>query len=87
MKSNPDIRELFNVLADRDMQAVLMAHDDIARKSFEPLQQPPEETEHHEPPPKQSPPPQQHNHTEEHETAKIVTIRKQPGQPLVSCNY
>lgn len=35
-----NLDELYQILADPDMQAVLMAHDDIARKSFAPIQYP-----------------------------------------------
>jgi len=29
--ADPEMRELFEIMADADMQAVLVAHDDIAR--------------------------------------------------------
>lgn len=79
--NDPDTRELFDLLADGEMQAVLMAHDDIARKSFEPIQYPVEPEPYREPH-SQSPQPAAHNDVEG--PVKIVNVRKMPGEALVS---
>ena len=80
--SDPETRELFDLLADPDMQAVLMAHDDIARKSFEPAQYPLEPEPYI--PPSQSDPVAAAPEPDEG-PVRIVTIRRTQGEPLVSC--
>lgn len=71
----PKMRELFQILADPDMQAVLMAHDDIARKSFEPVQYPLEP----EPPMSGG----QMNNAPDDGPVRYVGMRRVPGEPLV----
>lgn len=81
--NEPDTRELFDLLADADMQGVLMAHDDIARKSFEPVQYPAEpEVYQPAPPATKVPAPTKR---EDDGPTKLITVRKNPGEPLVSC--
>lgn len=79
--NHPETRELFDLLADQDMQAVLMAHDDIARKSFEPVQYPAEAEAYSQPPqPASNPAPEMQRPDD---SSKVVTVRRAPGEPLV----
>lgn len=68
-----NLEELYQILADPDMQAVLMAHDDIARKSFAPVQHPLE--------------PEPVNNTAaampDDSPVRYIGITRKPGEPLV----
>lgn len=80
---NEETDELFRILGDQDMQGVLMAHDDIARKSFEPAQYPEPYTAQPEPPVMSNEvAPSAAVHLED--GAKIIEVYRQPGEPLVS---
>lgn len=79
--NEPETHELFDLLADADMQGVLMAHDDIAKKSFVPVKytkkaevyQPPVVPSHQEP--------NMHAHTDDR--SKLVIVNKSSTEPLV----
>ncbi|XP_067932139.1 protein PALS2-like [Watersipora subatra] len=78
--NEPETHELFDLLADADMQGVLMAHDDIAKKSFVPVKytkkaevyQPPVVPSHQEP--------NMHAHTDDR--SKLVIVNKSSTEPL-----
>lgn len=80
--SNPETRDLFNLLVDQDMQAVLLAHDDIARKSFSPLEYPSEPEAGR--PYTDEPAPHLNNTADTSGPGKIIHVRRNPGEPLVS---
>lgn len=75
-----NLDELYQILADPDMQAVLMAHDDIARKSFAPVQYPLE-----------SEPEPVVNSTaaaiQDEGPVRYVGITRRPGEPLVGARF
>lgn len=88
--NEPETRELFDLLADPDMQAVLMAHDDIARKSFEPIQYPlepepyiPPQSEPERPLDRGPDPGMERRPEEDDGPVRIVSVRRTPGEPLV----
>lgn len=73
---NEETDELFRILADQDMQGVLMAHDDIARKSFVEVQYPvqPEPVAMRE----------DDSNLNMADGTRIIGVHRQPGEPLVS---